>query len=82
MAYAKLRGYEWPLIWKMYAAILTSIEAKENTWDSSFDRFESILYKRLQTGTNRERDREIKKWYCREYNRLKGAPDKAHTKDW
>ena len=37
MAYAKLRGYDWPLIRKMYAAILTSIEARENTWGSSFD---------------------------------------------
>ena len=46
MAYAKLRGYEWPLIRKMYAAILRSIETKEHTWDSNFDRFEAILYRR------------------------------------
>ena len=35
MAYAKLRGYDWHLIRKMYAVILTSIEARENTWDSN-----------------------------------------------
>ena len=55
MAYAKLRGYDWVLIRKMYAAILTSIEAKENRWDSNFDRFEAILYRRP---TNRQQKRE------------------------
>ena len=45
MAYLKLRGYEWHLIRKMYAAILTSIETKEYSWESNFDRFETILYR-------------------------------------
>ena len=62
MAYSKLRGYDWSLIRKMYAAILTSIEVRENTWDSTFDRFESSLYKRLHnTKSTREREREVKK---------------------
>ena len=30
IAYAKLRGYDWPVIRKMYAAILRSIEAREH----------------------------------------------------
>ena len=46
IAYLKLRGYEWTLIRKMYAAILTSIETKEYSWESNFDRFETILYRR------------------------------------
>ena len=46
MAYLKLRGYEWNLIRKMYAAILTSIETKEYSWESNFDRFETILYRK------------------------------------
>ena len=29
ISYLKLRGYDWPLLRKMYAAILTSIETKE-----------------------------------------------------
>ena len=35
MAYAKLRGYEWHIIRKMYAAIVRSIESNENTWESN-----------------------------------------------
>ena len=46
LAYLKLRGYEWNLIRKMYAAILTSIETKEYSWESNFDQFETILYRR------------------------------------
>ena len=80
MAYAKLQGYEWNLIRKMYAAILTSIEARENTWESTFDRFESILYSKQPT-RQAPRDREIKKWFCRDYNRPEGctktSPHKA-----
>ena len=84
MAYAKLRGYDWPLIRKMYSAILTSIEARENTWESNFDRFESILYRRSynQPQTNRAtRERNDKKWFCRDYNKPEGcnkqSPHKA-----
>ena len=33
----KLRGYDWNLIRKMYAAILTSIETMEYSWESNFD---------------------------------------------
>ena len=73
LAYAKLRGYEWPLIWKMYAAILTSIEARENTWDSSFNRFESILYSRQNTARHVQRERDNKKWFCRDYNKPEGC---------
>ena len=46
IAYLKLRGYEWHLIRKMYAAILTPIETKEYSWESNFDRFETILYRK------------------------------------
>ena len=41
IAYLKLRGYERHLLRKMYAAILTSIETKEYSWESNFDRFEN-----------------------------------------
>ena len=83
LAYAKLRGYEWPLIRKMYAAILRSIETKENTWESNFDRYETILYRRApikredkpgQTSSN------SKKWFCRDWNKgncQKSSPHKA-----
>ena len=79
MAYAKLRGYDWILIRKMYAAIVTSIEAGENTWESGFDRFESILYKRIPGRTPKERT-EIKKWYCREFNRAEGCTKQSPHK--
>ena len=74
IAYTKLRGYDWPNIRKMYAAILTSIEARENTWDTSFDRFENILYRRPPTNNARPtKDREVKKWFCRDYNKSEGC---------
>ena len=89
MAYAKLRGYEWQYIRKMYAAILRSIEARDHTWESNFDRFEAIMYRRPPLGT-RDRDRErdqrqnqgnnAKKWFCRDWNKgncTKNAPHKA-----
>ena len=47
IAYLKLRGYEWSLLRKMYVAILSSIETRENSWDSNFDHFETILYRRV-----------------------------------
>ena len=82
MAYAKLRGYEWPVIRKMYAAILRSIETKENTWDTNFDRYETILYRRPpqrreeRTGPHNSNSGG-KKWFCRDWNKgtcQKSAP--------
>ena len=52
VAYLKLRGYDWQLIRKMYAAILTSIETKKYSWESNFDRFEIILYRRTLLDKN------------------------------
>ena len=85
MAYAKLRGYEWPLIRKMYAAILRSIEAKEYTWADNFDRFETILYRKASLYTKQSarepiREWDQKKWFCRDWNNggcSKQAPHRA-----
>ena len=86
MAYAKLRGYEWHLIRKMYAAILRSIEAREHTWESNFDRFEAILYRRppqRREDKNTSGLKEVnnnKKWFCRDWNKgncTKSAPHKS-----
>ena len=60
IAYLKLRGYDWHLIRRMYAAILTSIETAELSWESNFDRFENILYRRIPH-EGRNTDREDKK---------------------
>ena len=87
MAYAKLRGYDWPIIRKMYAAILRSIEAKEYTWTDNFDRFETILYRRTQ-GQNREQNRvrydreQTKKWFCRDWNKAEGCSKQSPHKAW
>ena len=90
MAYLKLRGYEWALIRKMYAAILTSIETKEYSWESNFDRFETILYKRTM-GENRpnaperaQADKESgnRKRYCKDYNRPEGCPKSSPHPVW
>ena len=87
IAYLKLRGIKWPLLRKMYAAILSSIETREYSWESNFDRFESILYRRAFTeNTRMDRDRDHKslevgcKRYCKEYNKKEGCPRTApHT---
>ena len=85
MSYLKLRGYKWHLIRKMYAAILTSIETKEYSWESNFDRFETILYRRVAMDSKahqgeRPTDREGRKRYCKDYNRPEGCPrNSPHT---
>ena len=89
MAYAKMRGYEWSLIRKMYAAILRGVETKEVRWGDSLERYEKILYRRpppskavsninhrLEKGDREDK----KKWFCRDYNRdgcHKTSPHKA-----
>ena len=86
MAYAKLRGYEWPIIRKMYAAIVRSIEAKEYSWSDNFDRFETILYRRPATQhrqtTNRGDREQQKKWFCRDWNKSEGCSKQAPHKAW
>ena len=84
MSYAKLRGYDWTIIRKMYAAILRSIETKENTWETNFDRYEAILYRRPPKKDDRpipsQSTGPIKKWFCRDWNKgncTKTAPHKA-----
>ena len=80
IAYLKLRGYEWPLIRKMYTAILTSIETKEYSWESNFDRFETILYRKVAIegrghhNDTRTTDKEGRKRFCRDYNKPEGCP--------
>ena len=39
IAYLHLRGVDWHLLRKMYGAILSSIETREYSWESNFDRF-------------------------------------------
>ena len=71
------------LIRKMYAAILRSIETLEYNWDSNFDRFESILYRHVQGRAKTEKeDRQVKKWYCREYNKPEGCNKNSPHKAW
>ena len=73
MAYLRLRGYEWTMLRKIYAAILTSIETGENTWESNFDRYETILHRKVamdpKIPQQQERPHEKKIWYCRDYNK-------------
>ena len=88
IAYLKLRGYEWIMLRKMYAAILTSIETKEYSWESNFDNFESILYRRALTEhrtqhlENRSLDQGGRKKYCRDYNKLEGCSKNSPHPVW
>ena len=88
VAYLKLRGYEWNLIRKMYAAILTSIETKEYSWESNFDRFETILYRKViienrphQGDARQHTEREGRKRFCRDYNK-EGCPRNSPHPVW
>ena len=72
----------------MYAAILTSIETKEYFWESNFDRFETILYRKA-LGDNRthqpeaRQDRELgRKRFCRDFNRPEGCPKNSPHPVW
>ena len=70
----------------MYAAILTSIETGENSWESNFDRYETILYRKMQMENKRsectsENPQPQKKWYCREWNR-EGCPKNSPHQAW
>ena len=90
LAYLKLRGYEWNLIRKMYAAILTTIETKEYSWESNFDRFETILYRKVavdnrnrpQHNETRPDNSEGQKRYCGDYNKPEGCPKNSPHPAW
>ena len=88
IAYLKLRGYEWHLLRKMYAAILTSIETREYSWESNFDRFETILYRKTAmdncpqaSGPRQEPRQEGRKRYCKDYN-TDGCPKPSPHIAW
>ena len=85
IAYLKLRGIDWQLLRKMYAAILSTIETREYSWESNFDRFESILYRRVLTekGLDREhKPQEGRKRFCRDYNKQEGCPKNSPHPVW
>ena len=72
----------------MYAAILTSIETKEYSWESNFERFETILYRRVamdnkghQAEARKDRDQGRKR-FCRDYNRPEGCPRNSPHTAW
>ena len=84
LAYLKLRGYEWHVIRKMYAAILTSIETREYSWESNFNRFETIPYRRAAMDSrphneNRHEVKEGRKRFCRDYNQEGCPKNSPHT---
>ena len=87
IAYLHLRGIEWHLLRKMYAAILSSIETREYSWESNFDRFESILYRRAMTDNTRSergdyQQQEGRKRFCRDFNKPEGCPRPSPHTVW
>ena len=89
IAYLKLRGIEWQLLRKMYAAILSSIETREYSWESNLDRFESILYHKVLADRSLEKEvsrdcrpQEGCKRFCRDYNKPEGCPKNAPHPVW
>ena len=72
----------------MYAAILTSIKTKEYSWESNFDRFETILYRKAWVepknhhpeGRPYNRESGGRRRFCRDFNRPEGCPrNSPHT---
>ena len=88
IAYLKLRGIDWPLLRKMYAAILSSIETREYSWESNFDRFESILYRKVLTErypdkeVRDHRQQEGRKRFCSDFNKPEGCPKNSPHPVW
>ena len=73
----------------MYAAILSSIETGEYSWESNFDKFESILYKKILSDQTKRSDRdtdvrpqEPRKRYCKDYNKPEGCPKNTPHTVW
>ena len=71
VSYLKLKGYDWHFIRKMYLTILTSIETKEYSWESNFDRFETIFYRWVVMETRahnepRQEHKEGRRRFCRD----------------
>ena len=71
----------------MYAAILTSIETGEYSWESNFDRFEMMLCKKVMVETRPPPDRydtgdPSNRRYCRDYNRPEGCPKNSPHQVW
>ena len=86
IAYLKLRGYEWPILRRMYAAIVTSIKTGEYSWESNFDRFKTILYSKTHTENryrnDKDRPTDKKQWFCRDYNKPEGCPRNSPHPAW
>ena len=86
LAYLKLRGYEWFLLRKMYAAIVRSIKTGENSWGSNFDRFETMLYRRVMVENkphNEQKGEPMgRKRFCRDYNRPEGCTKPSPHPIW
>ena len=71
----------------MYAAIVSSIEMREYSWESNFDRFESILYHRVMMDREHRDHREQKaqegrKCFCREFNKPEGCSKSSPHAVW
>ena len=69
----------------MYAAILSSIETGEYSWESNFNRFESILYQKVITERNTDKEHrpaEGRKRFCRDFNRPEGCPKVSTHAVW
>ena len=63
-------------------------ETQEYSWESNFDRFESILYRKVLTEwtePDRERDSrptDTRKRFCRDYNKPEGCPKNSPHPVW
>ena len=71
----------------MYAAILSSIETREYLWESNFDRFESILYRKVLVDRSSDKEhkeakQEGRKQFCRDYNKPDGCPKSSPHTAW
>ena len=89
IAYCKARGYDWPAVRRLYAAILRAIETREYTWESNFDRFEAMLYTKpprdresRDSRPTRDRASTNKIWYCQEWNKPGGCSKVAPHNAW
>ena len=71
----------------MYAAIVSSIETGEYSWESNFDHFKTILYKwamteNRPTTTEKDRSDSSKRRYCRDFNKPEGCPKTSPHAIW
>ena len=77
ISYLKQKGFTWPNLRELYAAIVGHIERHESTWISDWRDIEDMVLDTVRQGdptsgaATRQKKTEV--WFCRNFNRQEGC---------